>query len=90
MEIKSRNMPMWAIWLQSLQQSLQTFPPTLQTEKPSEKLPCGLKALMNAACTPVGDAHSLAMEVAIYRMGPGKWDRKWEMAPGLKWPKHGH
>ena len=38
-----------------------------------------------------------ACAVAIYRMGNrsgakirGKWERKWKMAPGLKWPKNGH
>ena len=36
-----------------------------------------------------------AIEVAIHRMGnrpgtkiPGKWERKWKMAPGLKWPRN--
>ena len=39
----------------------------------------------------------VAIEVAIYRMGnwPGakileKWERKWKMAPRLKWPKNGN
>ena len=38
----------------------------------------------------------LAIEVAIYRMGnwpgakiPEKWERKWKMAPRLKWPENG-
>ena len=38
----------------------------------------------------------LASAVPIYRMGnrssakiQGKWERKWKMAPGLKWPKNG-
>ena len=38
-----------------------------------------------------------ACVVAIYRMGNrssakirGKWERKWKMAPGLKWPKNCH
>ena len=39
----------------------------------------------------------LAIEVAIYRMETGpekkipeKWERKWKMAPGPKWPKNGN
>ena len=39
---------------------------------------------------------SIAIEVAIYRMGngpgakiPEKWERKWKMAPRPKWPKNG-
>ena len=38
----------------------------------------------------------VTIEVAIYRMGNrpdakilGKWERKWKMAPGPKWPKNG-
>ena len=45
-------------------------------------------------CFPV--LTGLACAVAIYRMGNRsgakirkKWERKWEMAPGLKWPKNG-
>ena len=46
---------------------------------------------------PVLDNNSgLASAVTIYRMGnrsdakiQGKWERKWKMAPGLKWPKNG-
>ena len=39
----------------------------------------------------------VACAVAIYRMGNRagakirkKWEKKWKMPPGLKWPKNGH
>ena len=42
------------------------------------------------------DRNGVAIGVAIYRMGnrpdakiPEKWERKWKMAPGPKWPKNG-
>ena len=29
-------------------------------------------------------------KLARHKKIPGKWERKWKMAPGPKWPKNGH
>ena len=76
--------------------------PSFSRKVPSRKCPSTVSCTVPSGEGPIFSGFlvenpGLAIEVAIYRMGnrpgakiPEKWERKWKMAPGPKWPKNGN